>query len=155
MNTVVVAANLGHLKAFRVADTPTRGRKLELIDEVEFPEAHIRVHEKFSDAAGRYKSAAGMGPMGPVTAMSRGEAMSVEEEKQKRLVKLVADRIGILLHQEKPETWNFAAASEIHQAILQELPKDLRGRALHRVHSDLTKVPASELLAYFKPAWAA
>ncbi len=155
MNTVVVAANLGHLKAFRVAETPTRGRKLELIDEVEFPEAHLRIHEKSTDTLGRYKSAAGMGPMGPMTAMSGGEALRLEEEQQKRLVKLVAERIGTVLQHERPETWNFAASSEIHQAILQELPKDLRHRALHRVRSDLTKVPACELLAYFKPAWAA
>jgi hypothetical protein len=155
MNTVVVAANLGRLKAFRVAETPTRGPKVELIDEVEFPEAHTRVHDKLSDSAGRYKSAAGMGPMGPMVAMSRGEALSAENEQQKRLVKLVAERIGTVLQHEKPEAWSFAAAPEIHQAILRELPKDLRHRALRRVRSDLTSVPNEELLGYFKPAWAA
>ncbi|XHR27760.1 MAG: host attachment protein [Chthoniobacteraceae bacterium] len=155
MNTVVVAANLGCLKAFRVAETPTRGRKLELIDDVEFPEAHIRLHERLTDSAGRFKANAGMGSMGPVTAMARNEALTAEHEHQKRLIKLVADRIGTVLQQEKPEAWSFAAASEIHQAILRELPKDLRYRALRRVQSDLTKVPGNELLAYFKPAWAA
>ena len=152
MSTVVVAANLGHLKAFRVAETPTRGRKLELIEEMEFPEAHGHFLDKVTDMAGRFPVSEGAGQG---TAMSTGEALSAELEIQRRLVKLVAERIATVLHSERPEYWHFAANPEVHQAILNELAQELRERVVRHVHADLTKAPASEVLAHFLPARAA
>ena len=79
MSTVVIAANLGHLKAFRVEETPTRGRRLELIDEMEFPEAHGRFLDKITDMAGRFPVSEGAGQG---SAMSTGEALTAELEIQ-------------------------------------------------------------------------
>ena len=152
MNTVVVAANLGRLKAFRVAETPTRGHKLELIDEVAFPEGHGRFMDKVTDMAGRFSVSTGVGPG---TGMSRGEALSAEQEIQRRLIKSVAERIQTDLETERPEGWYFAATAEIHQAILDELPPDLRGRIVRHIHADLTKVTPAEILSHVGPAWAA
>lgn len=152
MNTVFIAANLGRLKAFRVAETPTRGRKLELIDEVAFPEAHGRFLDKVTDMAGRFPVGDGTRPgMG----MARGEALSAEQEIQRRLVKRIAERIETLLVTERPEAWHFAASAEIHQAVLNELPPSLQERVVRHVMADLTKVPPSEVLAHIGPAWAA
>ena len=153
MSTVVVAANLGHLKAFRVAETPTRGRKLDLIEEVEFPEAHGHFIDKVTDMAGRFPGSAG--GEGPGNGMSTGEALRTELEIQRRLVKLIADRIAAVLQEERPEYWHFAANPEVHQAILNELPAELRERVVRHVHADLTKTPAPEVLAHFSPARAA
>jgi len=153
MSTVVVAANLGHLKAFRVAETPTRGRKLDLIEEMEFPEAHGHFIDKVTDMAGRFPGRDGAGPQG--TGMSTGEALGTELEIQRRLVKLIADRIASVLQEERPEYWHFAANPEVHQAILNELPQELRERVVRHVHADLTKAPATEVLAHFSPARAA
>ena len=153
MNTVVVAANLGHLKAFRVAETPTRGRKLDLIEEMEFPEAHGHFVDKVTDMAGRFPESGGPGHQS--TGMSTGEALRTELEMQRRLVKLVAERIATVLQTERPEYWHFAANPEVHQAILGELPAELRERVVRHVHADLTKTPAPEVLAHFTPARAA
>ncbi|MCX6967361.1 MAG: host attachment protein [Verrucomicrobia bacterium] len=152
MSTVIVAANLGHLKAFRVAETPTRGRKLELVNETEFPEAHGRFLDKVTDMAGRFPVTEGPGPG---TAMSTGEALSAELEIHKRLIQLVAERITTILNSERPEYWHFAANAEVHQAILNALAPELRERVVRHVHADLTKAPPSEVLAHFMPARAA
>ncbi|MEI6560812.1 MAG: host attachment protein [Verrucomicrobiota bacterium] len=149
MSTVVVAANLGHLKAFRVAETPTRGRKLDLIEEVEFPEAHGHFIDKVTDMAGRFPGSGG------AEGLSTGEALRTELEIQRRLVKLIAERIAAVLQEERPEYWHFAANPEVHQAILNELPVELRERVVRHVHADLTKTPAPEVLAHFSPARAA
>ena len=152
MSTVVVVANLGHLKAFRVAETPTRGRKLDLMEEMEFPEAHGHFIDKVTDMAGRFPVSGGPGPG---NGMSTGEALRTELEIQRRLVKLIAERIATVLQDERPEYWHFAANPEVHQAILNELPQELRERAVRHVHADLTKTPAPEVLAHFMPARAA
>ena len=152
MSTVVIAANLGHLKAFRVAETPARGRKLELIDEVSFPEAHGYFQDKVTDMAGRFSVSTGAGPG---QGMARGEALSAELEIERRLVKLVGERMASILNTERPEYWYLAATQEVHQALLNALPAELRSRAVRHVFADLTKSRVSDVLAHFAPAWAA
>ena len=152
MSTVVIAANLGHLKAFRVVETPTRGRKLDLIEEMEFPEAHGHFIDKVTDMAGRFPVTEGPGQG---IGMSTGEALTAELEIHRRLVKLIAERISAVLLSERPEYWYFAANPEVHQAILNELPVDLRARIVRHVQADLTKVPVPEVLAHFMPVKAA
>ena len=149
MNTVVVVANLGHLKAYRIVQTPTRGRKLDLIEEMGFPEAHGHFLDKVTDMAGRFPGSGGAGQGG---AMAQGEALGAELEIQRRLVKLVAERVATILASERPEYWHFAATPEIHHAILIELTPELRERVVRHVHADLTTVPASEVLAHFMMA---
>ncbi|MEI8233549.1 MAG: host attachment protein [Verrucomicrobiota bacterium] len=152
MSTVVIAANLGHLKAFRVVETPARGRKLELIDEVAFPEAHGYFQDKVTDMAGRFSASTGPGPG---QGMAHGEALSAELEIERRLVKLVAERIAVLLNAERPEYWYLAATQEVHQAIFNALPAELRERVVRHVFADLTKARLSDVLAHFAPARAA
>lgn len=125
---------------------------MDLIDEMEFPEAHGRFVDKVTDMAGRFPVTGGPGQG---MAMSRGEALTAEIETQRRLVKLIAERIASVLNSERPEYWHFAANPGVHQAILDELAPELRDRAVRHVHADLTKVPAAEVLAHFTAARAA
>jgi len=150
MSTVIIATNLGHLKAFRVAETPMGTRRLELIKEVEFPEAHGRIQDRVTDMAGRFPVGDGMG-----TTMANGEALKAELEVERRLTKLVGEQIEDVLNSERPEYWHFAATSEIHQALLNELPTELRQRVIRHVQADLTRMPAPEVLTHFMPVKAA
>jgi len=150
MSTVIIAANLGHLKAFRVAETPQGTRRLELIREVEFPDAHGRIQDKVTDTAGRFPVGDGTG-----LALAHGEALKAETEVERRLFKGVGEQIKSILNDERPEYWHLAATSEIHQALLNELPLELRQRIARNVLADLTGVPAPEVLAHFMPSKAA
>ena len=146
MNTIIVAANLGHLKAYRVMETPTRGLHLELLEELNFMEAHGRYADKVSDLAGRFPVTVGPGPG---TQMSSAETLGADLENQRRLTKLVAEKIEEILLREKPEYWRFAATAEIQPAILEEINPELRERLVRTAQADLTKVPATEVLAHF------
>ena len=144
---LVVVANLGHLKAYKVVETPTRGRKLELVDELNFPEAHGRFADKVTDYAGRFPMTQGPGAG---QQMAPSEALTVELETQRRLVRLVARQIEAIIRREQPEFWDFAAAPEVYQAILGEITPEYRQRLLRSARADLTKTPPPELLAHFE-----
>lgn len=144
---MIVAANLGFVKAYRVVETPTRGRKLELVEGIDFPEAHGHYADKVTDMAGRFPVSEAAGGAAP---MATGETLRAELEAQRRLTRLVAGQIETILERERPEWWNFAATSEIQQAILHQMAPELRARLVRTVSADLTKAPAEEVLEHFE-----
>ena len=146
MNSVIVTANLGHLKAFRLVQTPNRGVKLELIDEMNFLESHGRYFEKTSDQAGRFPVSEGKGPRSP---MATGEALTAEVEIHRRLAKQVAEQVESILRWEKPQRWHLAAPAESCNRIVEALSPEARNEMRWTVHADLTKVPADEVLRHF------
>jgi hypothetical protein len=53
---LLVAADRGLLKAYRVERTPKGTRRLEPLEEVVLEEAHQRLVEKVTDLAGRHQN---------------------------------------------------------------------------------------------------
>lgn len=149
MSTIIIAANLGHFKAYRLMETPTRGPKLDLVEEVNFLEAHGRFVDKVTDQAGRFPVTAGAGPG---TQMSPSEDLNAEQENERRLTKLVAEKIEEVIQREQPEYWRFAATSEIQQSILREISPEIRERLVRAIPADLTKTPVGEVLEHFAGA---
>lgn len=147
INSVVIAANLGHLKAFRVEETPNRGQKLQLIEDIEFPEAHGRFTDKVTDLAGRFPVSGGAYPG---TQMSIAETLAVDLEAEKRLAKLVSEEIE--KYTADAPSWYFAATSEIQNAILENLKRPTRDKLQRSVACDLTKAPVSNVQEHFQSA---
>jgi len=145
IHSVVIAANLGHLKAFQVEETPNRGQKLQLIEDIEFPEAHGRFQDKVTDLAGRFPVSNGAHPG---VQMSHAETLTVDIEAERRLVKLVSEEIE--KYTVDAHSWYFAAASEIQHAILDHLKRPTREKLLRTVACDLTKTPAAEIQQHFQ-----
>src|SRR6266487_4119683 len=52
--SLVIAADRGSLKAYRVDQTPTRGPSLKLIQAFDVTAAHGKLIDKVSDLAGRF-----------------------------------------------------------------------------------------------------
>jgi hypothetical protein len=144
INSVVIATNLGHLKAFRVEQTPNRGQKLRLIEDIEFPEAHGRFQDKVTDLAGRFPVSSGAHPG---VQMAHAETLAVDIEAEKRLVKLVSEEIE--KNTAEAPSWYLAANSEIQNAILEQLQRPTRERLVRTVACDLTKTPAAEVQEHF------
>lgn len=149
MDTIVIVTNLGRLKAYRVVETPTRGEKLDLVESMNFVNAHIPYSGRVTDSSGRFPM--GGGPVGGGTSpqMSTYEAMTAGLENERRLMKEVSNHIEEILMREKPEQWYFAATSEIHQAIVDELSPDLRARLTRSVLLDLSKMHPTDMLRHF------
>ncbi len=148
MDITVITTNLGHLKAYRVEETPTRGPRLELVENLNFPDAHGRFPaDKEVAEAGRFPITQRSGPS---VATAAYEALPLEIENERRLVHLIAERIEVILEQEKTETWYFSARPEIFYAILNIVAPRYRERMTRSAHADLTKTPPTQMLEFFE-----
>ena len=56
--SLIIVADRGSLKAYRVNETPTRGPSLKLVQAFDVTDAHGKLIDKVTDLAGRYVGAA-------------------------------------------------------------------------------------------------
>jgi hypothetical protein len=146
-SSLVIVADRGSLKAYQVNETPTRGPSLKLMQAFDLAAAHGRLADKLTDFAGRFPVTEGAGA-------HRGAA-SIGERKlgteiDRRIYKQLADEIAKIVQQDGVEGWSFAAAPEIHRAIVDQLPSGVRDRIVEHVKSDLVKVEPAKLSAHFR-----
>ena len=131
-SSLVIVTDRGSLKAYRVNETPTRGK---LVDKV-------------SDQAGRFPVSGGAGAHHG--AASIAERTKLEAETDRRIQKELADQITKIVSQNGKEGWSFAAPAEIHGAIIELLPPAVRDRIVEHVKSDLVKVEPAKLISRFR-----
>jgi hypothetical protein len=113
-----------------------------LIDSSEFSEGRQKLSEQLTDKAGAF-------PAGNGQATAAAERMTLTAELEMRTFRHIVERITALLREHHPETWAFAAPSEINGAILDGLDPALRGRLKQNLTRDLTRIPADELVEHF------
>lgn len=147
-NTLVVIADLGCLKAYRLENNhPNQTPHLELLEEFTSADAHEKLVAKVSDLSGRFpRSSSGAAGRG---AMSDGERHNIELESRKRLVRQIAQRLNALARGPEVERCLLAASREINHQLLEELEPPVRAKIQKNVTADLTKVERAELLRYF------
>jgi hypothetical protein len=145
--SLVIVADRGSLKAYRVDETPTRGPSLKLVQAFDITDAHGKLSDKVTDLAGRFPVTEGAGA-------HRGPASIAESklgnETDRRINKELADQIAKVINGSGKEGWAFAAAPEIHSAIVDLLPGRVRDRIVEHVKSDLVKVEPSKLSNHFR-----
>ena len=59
--SLIIVADRGSLKAYRVNETPTRGPSLKLVQAFDVTDAHGKLIDKVTDLAGRYAASDGAG----------------------------------------------------------------------------------------------
>jgi protein required for attachment to host cells len=145
--SLVIVADRGSLKAYRVGETPTRGPSLKLIQAFDITDAHGKLIDKVTDLAGRFSVTETAGS-------HRGQASIAESKLQtetdRRINKELADQITKIIDGNSGEGWSFAAPSEIHSAIVDLLPARVRDRIVEHVKSDLVKVEPAKLPNHFR-----
>jgi hypothetical protein len=144
--SLIIVADRGELKAYRVNETPTRGASLQLVQAFDITDAHGRYDEKLTDQAGRFPVSDGNGRH----ANSIAERTALETENDRRICKQLAEHIAEVVKREAAEGWSFAAPASIHSTITDLLPASLRNRVVEHVKSDLVKVEPSKLPAHFR-----
>lgn len=146
MSKVIIAVDLGHFKAYRVTKEPfEKSAKAELIGSYDSMGARMKLSNKLSDAAGRFRLAGGRNGK----AAGYGEAHNLETEEEKRLVKQIAVDINELVSKEKCETWSLAAGKHINGLIIEHLDPGVKAKLDKNLYCNLTKAGKSELLDYF------
>lgn len=121
------------------AEKPT----LDLVDRVDLPEGKDRLGEQVTDRAGAFPIA------GDGSATSAAERMTLTAELEMRTFRDIAERIITLVEQRHPESWAFAAPSEINRAILDGLPAQTKQTLVQNLPLDLTNTPSGQLLDHF------
>lgn len=149
--TLVIVADRGTVKAFKVNETPNRGPGLQLVRAFNLTDAHGRYQDKLTDQAGRFPVGDGGGQAGSGRHMNGiAERQSLETENDRRLFKELAENITDVIKSEAPEGWSFAAPSQLQPRILELLPNDVRERIVEHVPSDLVNLPIAELAERFR-----
>jgi hypothetical protein len=144
--SLVIVADRGSLKAYRVDETPTRGPSLHLVQAFDLPDAHGKLIDKLTDLAGRFPVRDGAGQHHGASIAER----KLETEKDRRIYKQLADEIVKIIEGSGKDGWSFAAPAEIHSAVVEQLPAAARNRIVEHVKSDLVKVKPAELVGYFR-----
>jgi hypothetical protein len=144
--SLIIVADRGGVKAYRVNQTPTRGASLQLVQAFDITDAHGRYDEKLTDQAGRFPISDGNGRH----ANSIAERTALETENDRRICKQLAEHIAEVVKREAAEGWSFAAPASIHSTVTELLPGSLRDRVVEHVKSDLVKVEPSKLSNHFR-----
>ncbi|HBH62581.1 MAG TPA: hypothetical protein DDX85_12775 [Nitrospiraceae bacterium] len=143
--TIIVVADLGHFKAYRITQEHMESPRVTMIESYDSIEGHGKLVDKLSDSAGRF----GRGGGKEEAAMGSGERHTIETETEKRLIKMIAKNIDALIASEKCEVWHLAAAKKINRQVIGKLKPEIKARLDKNITSDLTKIDRSEILNYF------
>jgi hypothetical protein len=144
--SLVVVADRGSLKAYRVEETPTRGPNLHLVQAFDITDAHGKLIDKLTDVAGRFAVTNGANSH---HGASSGES-KLETETDRRIYKQLADQITKVVKSDAKDGWSFAAPAEFHATIVDLLPHEIRNRIVEHVKSDLVKIESAKLSTHFR-----
>ena len=143
-NTLLIVADRGGLKAFRVEAHPNGKPGLRQIDSDYEPAAHGHFGDKVTDRAGRFKGS-GLGQsQGGSTDHSKADI-----ENDRRAVKAIAGRINELYEKEKPAEWRLAVPAQIDKLLTEHLKPEVRKGLTETVHADLLRAESSDILGHF------
>jgi hypothetical protein len=145
--SLVIVADRGSLKAYRVNETPTRGPSLQLVRAFDVTDAHGKLIDKVTDLAGRFPVSDGRSAR---HANSIAERTQMESETERRIHKQLADQIATITTESGQEGWSFAAPAGIHAVVVGLLPPAVRNRIVEHVKSDLVKVEPARLPSHFR-----
>jgi hypothetical protein len=143
-SSLIIVADRGSLKAYKVNETPTRGPSLKLVQAFNITDAHGRMSDKLTDMAGRFS-------VGPGQHMSGvAERTQMDTEVDRRIYKQLADEIVKIVKGDAGEGWSFAAPAAIHGAIVDLMPAGIRDLIVEHVKSDLVKIEPAKLHTHFR-----
>jgi hypothetical protein len=129
-SSLIIVADRGSVRAYRVQETPTRGHHLELVQAFEITDV---------------MRAPTMRHATPMT-----DWPQLEVEMDRRICKELAAEITQTVERNMGEGWSFAAPESIHRKIVEQLPPEIRERIVEHVESDLVKLPAAALPSHFR-----
>ena len=145
MNKIVIIADLGHFKAYKLSKTDQGTGKLDLIESFDFLGAHEKFSEKYSDQFGNFGGAVGKS----AAATGFGEAKNIAIEKEKRLVRNIAQSINKIIKTDHCDSWYMAAVKAINNQVVSFLDSEVKAKLEKNIPADLTKTPKSEIIARF------
>ena len=146
MGKIIIVADLGHFRAYRVIKNEGESPRVELIESYDSVEAHGRLGEKLTDTAGRFGMSGGKNG----AAKGYGEPHNMELELQKKVIRLIAGDVDSLISREGFPRWYLAAEKKINSQLVDNIGAEAKARMEKNLTVNLTKVKAPEILARFE-----
>jgi len=146
MDKIIITADLGHFKAYKLTATPSGKWKIEMIESYDSIEGHGKLGDKLSDTAGRFLGGGG----GWEAARGYGQPHNLELEIQKKLSLMIAQDINFLIENEDYMAWCLAAPKKINSIIVKNLKPDVKTAMVKNIMADLTNVKKSEVPGHFE-----
>jgi len=142
---LVVVADLGRLKAYRLEDAGVSSRpRMKLIEEWHTGAIQHLV-EVVTDQAGKFRRGPATG--GPNS--SDGEEHNLELERRRRAAKVLAQHIDALLDRDDVDECYLAADSRINQIIVEKLKVGHRARIRKNINANLSKASVAQVINQF------
>lgn len=145
MKALMIATNLGQLKAYRVIRDPDEpSPTIDLIEERDLAGRSSHVAERVTDQAGRFPS----GSVG----MAYGERHGEAEKAERDALDEVASSVEKLAAAETESILYLAAPKTIYGQLKKRLSSPVQKRIRRSLELDLTKLPKLDLLQRFDKA---
>lgn len=144
---VIIVADSGTLKAYRIAETSTlHRRKAELVKQIRYEAAHRKLSDTLTDRAGRFRGS------GDARSASKsfGEAHNLKSELKKKIVEHLAHDIEGVISHTPAEFYYISLPKPIHNIVLDEMKASLRKKITKDLAADLIKEPVDKIRARFK-----
>ncbi|BCD61809.1 hypothetical protein NitYY0826_C0672 [Nitratiruptor sp. YY08-26] len=155
---LVIVSNLGEMKVYKAnprdleaeAGLKPENIKLDLVNAVDYVEAHWKLQDIVTDEAGRFKADAGK--MGG----NAGERHELEKKMEEDVIKAIAEDIAKMVEQYNPPKYFLALPENIFSRVWQRV-QDLQAKypnvvnkLFRYVEEDLIKTDKNELPKIFK-----
>lgn len=144
MNSLLIVADLGRMKAYRVTrdelQPDTSPAFLDLADE-DLANLHSRVSDRVTDKAGRFAYGSG--------SIAVGERHNEEKEAEENQLRAIAGRINRVAAAEQGKIY-LAAPQTMLRNLVESLEPAVRDRIRRDLALDLVKAPKLELLRRFE-----
>jgi len=142
-DTVIVVGALGELKAYKVVESQREVNgelktyyHPELITDLDFIDAHKKLHEVVTDEAGRFGH-------------NIGEEHELQNERKERIIKDAAKVIQQLIDTLKPKSVLLSYTKAYAHKLEEALDSATKAKIKKIVPADLIKTPANALLEHF------
>ena len=141
---LVIVADLGHLKAYRLEERPEFKRPhLELIQAMETVETH-HLREDVTHQAGQFRKEPAV-----TGKVSDAKEPNLNLERRNRTVRMLAETITTLIAQEHVPNCYLAADPRINQSLLGEMDAQTRLKIQKNIPANLSKLEPEELVERF------
>ena len=138
---IIICANTGRLRAFRITKPDTQlepdNQIQEIANEV-FEDGPQSVSSITSDQAGRFRNDGSPG-------MASGEDQGLEREEERRLIQQLAAKITDMVRSEQTDRWSLAAPHTINSRVVDQLAPEVRENLVDNEKHDFTKLPTLEV----------
>ncbi len=155
---IVIVTNMGEMKVYKANPRDLEAEaglkpdhiKLDLVDAVDYVEAHWKLKDIVTDEAGRFKADAGK--MGG----NAGERHELEKKMEDDVIKAIAEDIAKMVKKFNPPKYFLAMPQNIFQRVWSEVeqlaPKypEVKSKLFRYVEEDLTKMDKNQLPKIFK-----